>query len=60
VTRIGQDDTMRRRRVDIAQRADGPQWEDLAARALARLLLLLLLYTPVRGPPSTTSASMTV
>jgi hypothetical protein len=57
VTRIGQDDTMRRRRVDIAQRADGPQWEDLAARALARLLLL---YTPVRGPPSTTSASMTV
>jgi hypothetical protein len=47
VTRIEQDGTMQRRRVNTAQRADGPQWEDLAARALA----LLPLYTPVPRTP---------
>ena len=37
MTRIEWDGTMQRRMVDTAQRADGPQWEDLAARALAVL-----------------------
>jgi len=47
VTRIEWDGTMQRRRVDTARRGDGPQWEDLAARALA----ILPLYTPVpKGP----------
>ena len=35
VTRIEPDGTMQRRVVDTARRADGPRWEDLAARALA-------------------------
>jgi len=39
VTRIEWDGTMRRRMVDTAQRGDGPQWEDLAGRALAILPL---------------------
>ena len=34
-TRIEWDGTMQRRVVDTAQRSDGPQWEDLAHRALA-------------------------
>jgi hypothetical protein len=37
VTRIEWDGTMQRRMVDTAQRDDGPQWEALAARALAIL-----------------------
>ncbi len=35
MTRIEWDGTMQRRMVDTARRADGLQWEDLAARALA-------------------------
>ncbi len=34
-TRIEWDGTMQRRMVDTAHRRDGPQWEDLAGRALA-------------------------
>jgi hypothetical protein len=47
VTRIEQDGTMQRRRVDTARRHDGPQWEDLAARALA----VRPLYTPLPRTP---------
>jgi hypothetical protein len=47
VTRIDWDGTMHRRRVDTAQRGDGPRWEDLAARALA----ILPPYTPVPRAP---------
>ena len=47
MTRIEWDGTMQRRMVDTAQRADGPQWEDLAARALA----ILPPYTPVPRTP---------
>jgi hypothetical protein len=47
VTRIEWDGTMQRRTVDTARRGDGPQWEDLAARALATLPL----YTPVPKTP---------
>jgi len=47
VTRIEWDGTMQRRMVDTAQRSDGRQWEDLAARALA----LLPLYRPVPRVP---------
>ena len=54
MTRIEWDGTMQRR-VNTARRGDGPQWEDLAARAPA----ILPLYTPVPKTPSTTSASMT-
>ena len=36
---------MQRRVVDTARRNDGPQWEDLAARALASMPL----YRPVPG-----------
>jgi hypothetical protein len=35
VTRIEADGTMQRRIVDTARCSDRPQWEDLAARALA-------------------------
>jgi len=35
VTRIEWDGTMQRRMVDTVGRDDGPQWEDLAARAAA-------------------------
>ena len=34
-TRIEQDGTVRRRMVDTARCSGGPQWEDLAVRALA-------------------------
>jgi len=47
VTRIEWDGTMQRRRVDTARRADGPHWEDLAARALG----ILPPYTPVPRSP---------
>ena len=47
MTRIEWDGTMQRRRVDTARRADGPQWEDLAARALATLPP----YTPAPRTP---------
>jgi hypothetical protein len=47
VTRIEWDGTMQRRMVDTAQRSDGPQWEGLAARALA----ILPLYRPVPRIP---------
>jgi hypothetical protein len=47
VTRIEWDGTMQRRMVDTAGRDDGPQWEDLAARALAALPF----YTPVPRTP---------
>ena len=47
MTRIEWDGTMQRRMVDTAQRADGPQWEDLAARAMA----ILPPYTPVPRTP---------
>jgi hypothetical protein len=47
VTRIEWDGTMRRRRVDTAHQCDGPQWEDLTARALA----VLPLYRPVPRTP---------
>jgi hypothetical protein len=46
-TRIEWDGTMQRRRVDTAQRCDGPQWEELTARALA----ILPLYRPVPRTP---------
>ena len=47
MTQIAWDGTMLRRMVDTAQRADGPQWEDLAARALA----ILPPYTPLPRIP---------
>jgi hypothetical protein len=47
VTWIEWDGAMQRRMVDTAQRSDGRQWEDLAARALA----LLPLYRPVPRVP---------
>jgi hypothetical protein len=47
VTRIERDGTMQRRKVDTARRSDGPQWEDLTARALA----VLPLYRPVPRTP---------
>jgi hypothetical protein len=47
VTRIEWDGTMLRRRMDTAGRADGPHWEDLAARALANLPP----YTPLPRTP---------
>jgi hypothetical protein len=47
VTRIEWDGTMQRRMVDTARRADGPQWEDLAARALA----IVPPYAPVPRTP---------
>jgi hypothetical protein len=47
VTRIEWDGTMQRRMVDTAHRADGPQWEALAARALA----VPPLYTPLPRTP---------
>jgi hypothetical protein len=47
VTRIEWDGTMQRRMVDTVGRDDGPQWEDLATRALAGLPL----YTPVPRTP---------
>ena len=47
MTRIEDDGTMQRRRVDTCQRSDGPQWEHLATRALA----VLPLYTPVPRTP---------
>ena len=47
MTRIDWDGTMQRRMVDTAGRDDGPQWEDLATRALA----VLPLYTPVPRTP---------
>jgi hypothetical protein len=47
VTRIEWDGTMQRRMVDTAQRGDAPQWEDLAARALA----ILPPYRPVPRIP---------
>ncbi len=46
-TRIERDGTMQRRMVDTAHRGDGPQWEDLAARALA----VPPPYRPVPGTP---------
>jgi len=46
-TRIEQDGTMQRRVVDTAHCADGPQWEDLACRALAAPPP----YRPVPGSP---------
>jgi len=47
VTRIEWDGTMQRCMVDTARRADGPQWEDLAARALA----IVPPYVPVPRTP---------
>jgi hypothetical protein len=46
-TRIEWDGTMQRRMVDTAHRSGGPQWEDLAARALA----VPPPYRPVPGTP---------
>jgi hypothetical protein len=46
---------MQRRMVDTAQRSGGPQWEDLAARALA----VRHRIAQFPAPPSTTSAWMT-
>jgi hypothetical protein len=46
-TRIQQDGTMQRRMVDTARCSDGPQWEDLARRALAAPPP----YWPVPGSP---------
>jgi hypothetical protein len=46
-TRIEWDGTMQRRMVDTARGSDGPQWEDLAARALAAPPP----YRPVPGTP---------
>ncbi len=46
-TRIERDGTMQRRMVDTARCSDGPQWEDLAARALA----VPPPYRPVPGIP---------
>jgi hypothetical protein len=47
VTRIEWDGTMQRRMVDTAHGSDGPQWEDLAARAVA----VPPPYRPVPGTP---------
>jgi hypothetical protein len=47
VTRIDWDGTMHRRMVDTAGRADGTQWEQLAARALA----IVPPYRPVPRVP---------
>jgi hypothetical protein len=47
VTRVEWDGTMRRRVLDTAGRSDAPQWEELAARALA----FLPAYRPVPGSP---------
>ncbi len=47
MTRIEWDGTMQRRMVDTARRADGPHWEDLAARALA----IPPPYTPLPRTP---------
>ncbi len=47
MTRIEWDGTMRRRMVDTARRGDGPQWEDLAARALT----IVPPYRPVPRLP---------
>jgi hypothetical protein len=46
-TRIDWDGTMQRRVVDTARCSDGPEWEDLAWRALAAPLP----YRPVPGAP---------
>jgi hypothetical protein len=46
-TRIEQDGTMQRRMVDTAHCGDGPQWEELARRALAAPPP----YRPVPGSP---------
>jgi hypothetical protein len=46
-TRIGRDGTMQRRMVDTAHSSSAPQWEDLAARALA----VRPPYRPVPGAP---------
>ena len=46
-TRIEQDGTMQRRVVDTARCSDGPEWEDLARRALA----VPPPYRPVPGAP---------
>jgi hypothetical protein len=46
-TRIERDGTMQRRMVDTARCGDGPEWEDLAARALA----VPPPYRPVPGIP---------
>jgi hypothetical protein len=46
-TRIEQDGTMQRRTVDTALCSGGPQWDDLAARALA----VPPPYRPVPGTP---------
>jgi hypothetical protein len=46
-TRIEWDGTMQRRMVDTAYRSGEPQWEDLAARALA----VSPPYHPVPGAP---------
>src|SRR6266699_3468654 len=46
VTRIESGGTMQRRMVDTAQRGDGPQWENLGARALT----IPPLYRPVPAP----------
>ena len=46
-TRIERDGTMQRRMVDTARCRDGPEWEDLAARALA----VPPPYCPVPGAP---------
>jgi hypothetical protein len=46
-TRIERDGTMHRRMVDTAHCGDGPEWEDLAARALA----IPPPYRPVPGAP---------
>jgi len=48
VTRIEWDGTMQRRMVDTADRIDGAQWEELAARALA----ILPLCRPVPRIPA--------
>jgi hypothetical protein len=47
VTQIEWDGAMQRRMVDTAHCSDGPQWEDLAARALA----VPAPYHPVPGIP---------
>jgi hypothetical protein len=46
-TRIERDGTMQRRVVDTVHCSDGPQWEDLAVRALA----VPPPYRPVPGIP---------
>ena len=47
VTQIEWDGAMQRRMVDTAHGSGGPQWEDLAARALA----VPAPYRPVPGTP---------